>query len=45
MSNRELTAADFIRSICHSVRARPMKSEVVGGGDIIALRHFVGLLQ
>ena len=45
MSNRELTAADFTRSIRHSVRARLMKGEIVGGDDIVALRRFAGLTQ
>ena len=45
MSNRELTAADFTRSIRHSVRARLMKGEIAGGEDIVALRRFAGLTQ
>lgn len=45
MSNRELTAADFARSIRRSVRARLMKGEIAGGDDIVALRHFTGLTQ
>lgn len=45
MSNRELTAADFARSIRHSVRARLIKGEIKDGSDIVALRRFAGLTQ
>jgi putative transcriptional regulator len=45
MSNRELTAAGFSRSIRHSVRVRLMKGEITGGSDIVALRRFAGLTQ
>ncbi len=45
MSHRELTAADFARSIRRSVRTRLMKGEIAGGNDIVALRRFTGLTQ
>jgi len=45
MSNRQLTAADFARSIRHSVRARLIKGEIKDGSDIVALRRFAGLTQ
>jgi putative transcriptional regulator len=45
MTDRELTAADFARSIRHRIRARLIKGEIAGGGDIVALRRFTGLTQ
>ena len=45
MTIRQLTAADFARSIRHSVRVRLAKGQIAGGGDIIALRTFTGLTQ
>ena len=45
MTDRELTAADFARSIRHSVRARLMSGNLAGGADIVALRRFAGLTQ
>lgn len=45
MTDRELTAADFARSIRHSVRARLMSGKIEGGADIVALRRFAGLTQ
>jgi len=41
---RELTAADFARSLKRSQRARIMKGELAAG-DVVALRRFVGLTQ
>ena len=45
MTDRELTAADFARSIRHSVRTRLMNGTIAGGSDIVALRRFTGLTQ
>jgi putative transcriptional regulator len=45
MTDRELTAADFARSIRHSVRIRLMNGKIDGGTDIVALRRFAGLTQ
>lgn len=45
MTDRELTAADFAKSIRHSVRARLAKGLIASGDDIIALRRFTGLTQ
>jgi len=45
MTIRELTAADFTRSIRHSIRARLISGKITGGSDIIALRRFTGLTQ
>ncbi|HVR73956.1 MAG TPA: helix-turn-helix domain-containing protein [Planctomycetota bacterium] len=45
MTDRELTPEDFTRSIRRSVRERLMAGKIQGGGDIIALRGFVGLTQ
>jgi putative transcriptional regulator len=45
MSDRELTATDFAKSIRHSVRARLMKGQIANGSDIIDLRRFTGLTQ
>ena len=45
MTDRELTAADFAKSIRHSVRVRLMEGRINSGEDIIALRKFTGLTQ
>jgi putative transcriptional regulator len=45
MTDRELTAADFVRSIRHSVRARLIAGRIADGSDIVALRRFAGLTQ
>ncbi len=45
MTDRELSAADFARSIRHSVRSRIMEGKIHGGADIVALRRFTGLTQ
>jgi len=45
MTDRELTAADFARSIRHQVRVRVMSGNITGGADIVALRRFAGLTQ
>ena len=45
MTDRELTAADFAKSIRHSVRARLMEGSATKGSDITALRSFTGLTQ
>ena len=45
MTDRELTADDFARSIRHSVRTRLMNGNIAGGADIVALRRFAGLTQ
>ena len=45
MTDRELTAADFARSIRHNVRARLIAGQFKDGADIIALRGFTGLTQ
>ncbi len=45
MTERELTAAEFGRSIRHSVRRRLVAGTVESGEDILALRRFTGLTQ
>jgi DNA-binding transcriptional regulator YiaG len=45
MKERELTAADFSKSIRHSVRARLIAGKIRSGEDIIALRRFTALTQ
>ncbi len=45
MTDRELTAADFAKSIPHSVRARIMAGRITSGADIVALRAFTGMTQ
>jgi DNA-binding transcriptional regulator YiaG len=45
MTDRELTAADFAKSIRHSVRARLIAGQFKDGEDIIALRRFTGPTQ
>jgi len=42
---RELTKADFGRSLKRSVRARLVRGELTSGADIVALRNFVGMTQ
>ena len=42
---RELTDADFARSIPRRLRARLMRGELKSGDDIAALRRFTGLSQ
>jgi putative transcriptional regulator len=41
----ELTDRDFSRSIKASVRKRLMRGQIESGGDIVAIRKFVGLTQ
>jgi putative transcriptional regulator len=43
--DRELTKADFARSMKASQRRRIMRGQIESGEDIVALRHFVGLSQ
>ena len=45
MTDRELDAADFARSMRHSVRERVMAGTIESGDDIVALRRFTGLTQ
>jgi DNA-binding transcriptional regulator YiaG len=45
MTERELTAADFKKSIRHSVRARLIAGQINSGEDIVALRRFTALTQ
>jgi DNA-binding transcriptional regulator YiaG len=45
MTDRELTAADFSKSIRHSVRSRLIAGNIKSGEDIIALRRFTALTQ
>jgi putative transcriptional regulator len=45
MTERELTAADFSKSIRHSVRARLIAGHIKSGEDIAALRRFTALTQ
>ena len=42
---RELTAKDFARAIRRSQRERLLKGKIRDGGDVQALRRFVGLSQ
>ena len=42
---RELTDREFARAIPRSQRERILRGELAGGGDVIALRRFVGLTQ
>jgi putative transcriptional regulator len=42
---RELTEADFARAIPRRQRERIIRGEMSCGGDIVALRRFVGLTQ
>jgi putative transcriptional regulator len=42
---RELTDADFARSIPRRLRDRLMRGELKSGDDIAALRRFTGLSQ
>ena len=41
----ELTARDFARAISRRTRERLIRGELGGGGDVQALRGFVGLNQ
>jgi putative transcriptional regulator len=41
----ELTKRDFARAIPSTQRKRILKGRIEGGGDIVALRRFVGLTQ
>jgi len=40
---RELTDRDFARAIPRKQRERILSGRLAGGGDVIALRRFVGL--
>ncbi len=42
---RELTAADFARSIPRRRRERLIRGQPADGADIVALRRFTGLTQ
>jgi len=42
---RELTDDDFARAIPRRLRARLIRGEISGGGDIAALRRFVSMTQ
>ena len=42
---RELSKQDFERSIPHKQRQRIMRGELEGGGDVVALRRFLGMTQ
>jgi len=42
---RELTEADFARSIPRRQRERLIRGELEGGDDVAALRRFTGLSQ
>lgn len=42
---RELTDRDFARAIPRKQRERILSGRLAGGGDVIALRRFVGLTQ
>lgn len=41
----ELTHGDFVRAIPGAVRRRLSRGEVRSGGDVTALRRFVGMTQ
>jgi len=43
--DRELTGADFARSLEASQRRRYVRGEIKAGEDVVALRKFVGLSQ
>lgn len=43
--DRELTEADFARTLKASQRRRLMRGEIEAGEDVVALRKFVGLTQ
>ena len=45
MSDRQLTEADFKRSIRSSIRRRIVAGRIKSGEDIAALRRFSGLTQ
>jgi putative transcriptional regulator len=42
---RELTERDFARAMPRKQRERILRGQLAGGGDVIALRRFVGLTQ
>jgi len=42
---RELKQDDFERAIPHRLRERIIRGEIDGGGDIVALRRFLGMTQ
>ena len=42
---RELNDEDFARAIPHRQRERILRGRIAGGGDVVALRRFVGLTQ
>jgi putative transcriptional regulator len=42
---RELTDRDFARALPRRQRERILRGRLAGGGDVIALRRFVGLTQ
>lgn len=41
----ELTERDFARAIPSKQRERILRGQISGGGDVVALRRFVGLTQ
>jgi DNA-binding transcriptional regulator YiaG len=41
----ELTVREFDRAIPHKLRERITRGELQGGGDIVALRRFLGMTQ
>lgn len=41
----ELTASDYERAIPASLRKRLMRGDFTSGGDVVALRRFIGLTQ
>jgi putative transcriptional regulator len=42
---RELTEQDFARAIPRKQRERILRGRITSGGDVVALRRFVGLTQ
>ena len=42
---RELNDQDFTRAIPRKQRERILSGRIAGGGDVVALRRFVGLTQ
>ena len=42
---RELTEADFARSMPRKQRERILRGDLAGGQDVMAIRRFVGLTQ
>jgi putative transcriptional regulator len=42
---RGLTRADFARAVPRKLRERLTRGQISGGGDVTALRRFIGLTQ